>query len=460
VSLLLLLWFAGMCYGVSRPLPAGISIAGPLRTASVEVLADVTYLRAGERVSEQFIFQRVSEIIDRAERFIVIDMFLFNDEHGGDRAYAPLSRLLVDQLLARKATVPNLAVTFITDEINNFYGAYRSELLSQLEAAGVQVVITDLTKLRDSNPAYSSIWRMLLQWFGTGGYGFVPHPLSSRGRRVTVRSYLKMLNFKANHRKLIVTDNACLVASANPHDASSFHSNIAFVTHGGLCQDILDAERAVAAFSGATVAPQTVDAVAEAGRTVTAQLVTEGAIRTKLLDAMNATVIGDTVDIAMFYLSDRSVIDALRLAAERSVKVRLILDPNKDAFGREKGGVPNRQVARELRRGTDGAVQVRWFDTHGEQFHTKLVRIKHRAVATIIGGSANLTRRNLGDYNLEADLVIVADSALDATVAGYFERLWTNRDGQFTVDFSMYDDPSRIKQWQYRIQEFTGLSSF
>ena len=458
--MLLLLWIAGLWRGVSRALPPGVSTASPPRAAHVEFLADVTYQRAGAPVHEQSIFQRVFEIIDDADRFIVVDMFLFDGEHGGDREYVRLSSLLAERLLARKATVRDLAVTFITDEINNFYGAYQSDLIGRLEAGGVQVVITDLTKLRDSNPAYSSLWRIGLRWFGTGGRGFVPHPLSSTGRRVTVRSYLKMLNFKANHRKLIVTDKACLVASANPHDASSFHSNIAFATQGELCADILDSERAVAAFSGAVIPDYSIDDVHESEDLSTVRLVTEGEIRTQLLDAVNAAGNDDSVDVAMFYLSDRRVIEALERSAERGVHVRLMLDPNKDAFGREKDGVPNRQVARELRRSTDGAIGVRWFDTHGEQFHTKLVRITTQAGTTIMGGSANLTRRNIGDYNLEADLVIVPDSALDATVAAYFDRLWSNRDGQFTVDFSAYDDPSLLKRWQYRLQEFTGLSSF
>ena len=449
-----------MWRGVNRALPPGVSTAGPSRAADIEFLADVTYQRAGAPVHEQSIFQRVFEMIDEADRFIVVDMFLFDGEHGGDREYVALSSLLADRLLARKASVPSLLVTFITDEINNFYGAYQSDLIERLEAGGVQVVITDLTKLRDSNPAYSSIWRIALRWFGTTGPGLVPHPLSSTGRRVTVRSYLKMLNFKANHRKLIVTDKACLVASANPHDASSFHSNIAFATQGTLCADILESERAVAAFSGADIPSYMVDEVSDRLGSSMGKLVTEGEIRTQLLNAVNATGIADSVDVAMFYLSDRAVIEALERAAKRGAHVRLMLDPNKDAFGREKGGVPNRQVARELQRSTDAAVRVRWVDTHGEQFHTKLVRVKARGGTTILGGSANLTRRNIGDYNLEADLVIVPDSALDAVVAAYFDRLWTNRDGQFTVDFSAYDDPSLLKRWQYRIQEFTGLSSF
>jgi phosphatidylserine/phosphatidylglycerophosphate/cardiolipin synthase-like enzyme len=37
----------------------------------------------------------------------------------------------------------------------------------------------------------------------------------------------------------------------------------------------------------------------------------------------------------MFYLSERQI-EALKQAKKRGVDVRMILDPNKDAFGRQK----------------------------------------------------------------------------------------------------------------------------
>src|SRR6185369_17305668 len=86
--------------------------------------------------------------------------------------------------------------------------------------------------------------------------------------------------------------------------------------------------------------------------------------------------VGDAIDVAMFYLSERDVVRALISAAKRGVSVRVILDPNKDAFGRTKNGIPNRSVATELAAASDGAIKVRWFRTHGEQFHSKLVAMR------------------------------------------------------------------------------------
>ena len=218
---------------------------------------------------------------------MVIDMFLFNGEHDGEREYRPLSGELADHLISRKASRPDLRAIFITDEINNFYGAYTGAEIARLREAGIEVVTTRLSRLRDSNPLYSAGWRMLASWFGTAGPGWLPHPLSSTGREVTARGYFKLLNMKANHRKLIVTDKECLVSSANPHDASSFHSNIAFAGAGPVCADVLEAERAVVAFSGGSVQEwpvyQSRAGVEPPPAAGSVQLVTEGKILEALL---------------------------------------------------------------------------------------------------------------------------------------------------------------------------------
>lgn len=462
-----------------KPLPDGIAVSGPLRDATgMEFLVDLTYQREGRTVAEQRIFDRVFSMIDAAEEFVVLDMFLFNDEHGGERDYRPLSSELTRRLVARKTSHPDLAVTFITDDINNFYGVYVSDEIARLQEAGVRVVITRLSRLRDSNPAYSAAWRIFAKWSGSAGPGWLPHPLSSTGRKVTARSYLKLLNFKANHRKLLITERECLVTSGNPHDASSFHSNIAFVGEGPLCSDLLASERAVAAFSGgfgqewptypsiagsdSVVPGEAREAGGPVGGQGSVQLVTEGKILDALLGDIGSAGAGDRVDLAMFYVSERRVVNALLGADRRGASVRLILDPNKDAFGREKGGVPNRQVAGELVRRSHGRIAVRWYDTRGEQFHTKLVMVTRGDTVTVTGGSANLTRRNLGDYNLETNLRLVLPLAADISVevAQYFQRLFSDEGGNHTLPFDAFQDDRLLKRALYRVQELTGLSSF
>ena len=195
------------------------------------------------------------------------------------------------------------------------------------------------------------------------------------------------------------------------------------------------------------------------------QILTEGAIRTALLARIGAAASGDAIDIAMFYLADREIVESLLAASQRGVSVRLILDPNKDAFGRTKSGIPNRPVASELVSTSDGAIEVRWYRTHGEQFHTKLVMIHGPERVWLTLGSANLTRRNLSDYNLEANVGIELPrgSQLAVQALEYFDSLWSNRAAlgvEYTADFGVYADPGQMHYWLYRCMEATGLSTF
>jgi len=254
----------------------------------------------------------------------------------------------------------------------------------------------------------------------------------------------------------------------SPHDASSAHSNVALRFTGTLASDIVGSEMAIARFSGWRGHIYVADAESEppAGeQDVALSYITEGAIRQHLLDAIGGTRNGDSVSIATFYLADREVLDALLEAAARNVSLRVILDPNRDAFGRQKDGVPNRPVANELITRSGEKIAVRWYRTHGEQFHTKiaLIRRGERFIASL--GSANLTRRNVGNYNLEANIAVeaAADSPLAIEMMGYFDRMWNN-DGppgtEYTAAFGAYRDEDKGRYWRYRLMEATGLSTW
>lgn len=477
-------WGAVAAWHVLKPMPPGTDVTTPLigvEEGDVQFLHDLsTQSPSGEPVREQRIFDEVFRIIDAAESFIVADFFLVNDLMGAaDGAHRRLSRELADRLLARKAARPALPVLLITDPINDIYGGMPSQLLSELRAAGIEVVSTDLDPLRDSNPIYSSLWRMFIQWWGNapeGGSMLNPFAdaQAGKGHPITLRSWLSLMNFKANHRKLIVADRSdgtltALVTSANPHDGSSAHSNVAVRFNGALARHIVESEMAVARFSGwkghiyAPAPASTTPVIPE--DPVQLAFITEQAIRNHLVGAIDTTRNGDAVSIATFYLSERKVVDALLRSASRGAQVRLILDPNRDAFGRQKDGVPNRPMASELVERSGEKIQVRWYRTHGEQFHTKLALVTHggRLIASL--GSANLTRRNIGNYNLEANVALEmrADSALGVEMISYFDRLWHN-DGppgtNFTAAYGAWRDQDTGRYWRYRLMEATGLGTF
>jgi phosphatidylserine/phosphatidylglycerophosphate/cardiolipin synthase-like enzyme len=204
---------------------------------------------------------------------------------------------------------------------------------------------------------------------------------------------------------------------------------------------------------------------AQQSETLVASYVSEQAIRQTLLAALQKTAAGDEISLAMFYLAERHIINALLAAANRGVKVRLILDPNKDAFGLKKDGVPNRPVANELVTDSGQKIEVRWYRTQGEQFHTKLSLVKQGNQLSASLGSANLTRRNIDNYNLEANIQVAmpVESKLAKQLNQYFDLLWNNDDNkhiEYTTSFAAYQDGSRLRYWRYRFMEATGIGTF
>lgn len=472
--LLLLAWVAMAVYQVYKPLPPGIGQAMPLRqTADAALLTDVTYMdEQGVRRSEQQVFDEILRLVSQAQRLVVLDMFLFNDFAGADAAppLRALSAELTDALVQRTSEIPGLQAVVITDPINTMYGGLRSKHLDALRAAGVEVVITDLPRLRAPNPAWSGLWQLCCRWAGNSDRGgWLPSPFGEG--KVSLRSYLALLNLNANHRKTLVVDEGerwtGLVATANPHDASSAHGNAALRFSGQAALDLLRSEQAVAVMSGAAwpsaATAASVDPAVSTGAdaAMQVQVLTEGRIRDALLDALSRSQRGDELDIAVFYFSHRALVKAVLDAQRRGVGLRILLDPNEDAFGRKKNGIPNRQVALEMHR---AGVPLRWCDTHGEQCHSKFLHRRPRTgEEELIVGSANYTRRNLDDYNLEtsARVLAPADAALMRRASAYFEQSWANTDGRrISLPYPAYADDSRWRYWRYRFTEATGLSSF
>ncbi|MEL7450714.1 MAG: phospholipase D-like domain-containing protein, partial [Pseudomonadota bacterium] len=360
----------------NRFLPDGVSFEGEAHPATdVRFLRDNTWVdENGERQVDQQVFDAVMGVITGAERIIVLDMFLFNPSQGPvPEATRALSSELTDALVARKTERPNIEIILITDPVNTLYGGLPSEQFERMEQAGIAVVETDLTELPDSNPTWSIIWRPFIQWFGNSPGGILPNPIGPG--KVGFRSYFALFNFKANHRKTILADQGdgftAIVSSANPHDGSSAHRNAAIQFNGLAVQDLLDTEDAVLAFSGAPTVDEPLGVAAESGD-LTVQIISEGKIGAAVLNEIYMSQPGDEIRLMMFYLSDRRVIKALASAQERGVTMRLILDPNKDAFGREKSGIPNRPVAKEL---VKVGTPVRWCNTKGEQCHAKMILV-------------------------------------------------------------------------------------
>jgi hypothetical protein len=466
--------FIGTCfligvgsYNVFKPLPEGLSFAGQLR--SVEELAfykDLTWVDAkGRRHSQQEIFDKAIKMIAEARYLVVLDMFLFNDFIGKEQTpYRRLAQEITDALVTQKIKYPEIQIVVITDPINTVYNGTTNLYFERMKTENIQVVFTQLERLRDSNPIYSSFWRIFVKPFGNSPGSLLPNPFGKG--HVSLRSYLTMFNFKANHRKVLICDAAddysALITSANPHDGSSAHGNVAIYFKGQAVHDLLQSEKAVLDFSGGPTLTLNPSAKLKGTDTETKiQVLSERKIKDVLIDTLNMTGASDKLTLMAFYISDRDIVRSLKKAHSRGVAVRVLLDPNKDAFGREKNGIPNRQVAAELYR---QGIPVIWSNTHGEQSHAKMLLVEYKdGQSMVMLGSANFTRRNLNDLNLETNIAVFGstDTPLFMDIKKYIDLQWNNLDGKnFSINYEEYADKSFSKRVLYYWMEGTGMSTF
>ena len=457
-------------------LPSSSEYAVP--DESVRFYADYTYLdENGIRQTEQHIWDRVFALIDGASHYMLFDFFLFNDFQSNTlETTRSLSDELTDHIVTSRTLSKHMATMFITDPINTVYGGVVSSQQVALRKSGVIIMETNLSALRDSNTLWSSVWIPYFSWTGNSATGGIfPHPFQANGDKVALRSWAELLNFKANHRKLLVVDESIptrgteggrkmitLVTSSNPHDASSAHGNIALEVRDSIWQNVIRSELSIAKESGGGDMTYNPQKVFDETGPIKVQLLSETQILETVLQRLRDAKQGDTFNLAMFYLSERDIINALIDASNRGAFIRVILDPNKDAFGHEKNGIPNRPVAKELQEKSNGGIAIRWCDTHGEQCHAKFFAGKSESEVFLMVGSANFTRRNIDGFNLETDIIASSDKPFTAWKDGekYFERLWSNTNGTFTIDYAAYADDTIWKSLVYRFMEITGLSTF
>ncbi len=475
-----------------------------MRQEDVQLLFDLTGADpGGARILNQEIFDSLLDLVRSAGDIIVLDVFLVDATAPDAPPPARKTmRELVAALVQKKRESPDTWVLVITDPINTAYRLDRCpESLRPLVEAGGRVILTDLDQVGDSNLLYSPFYRAVaplaerLPFLGRHG---LSAEVNGIRRSVTPLQMLRLLNFKANHRKTAVVRDRdgkwhALISSANPHEVGSASANAAIRLAGGPSQALFSSELEIARSSllrrpegcFGTGDPTQVlreietrlerDSASTPKRTesprdaVVAQLCTEGAIGEKLDWMLDGAGAGDRVDILMFYLSDPGVLRRIRSAAARGARVRLLLDPNRRAFGRGRHGTPNRPAAAGLmrwavRRGRD--VQVRWFVTQEEQAHFKLIHIYNPDLGRdqILCGSANFTRRNLRDGNLEADVFLDNARLAGKKCTEVFEKLWDNTgDMVYSSEFERFA-PKGARSWLGRASlawgNLTGVCTY
>lgn len=483
-----------------KELPAGTNQASPAYAIDeAKLLIDRTVWDArGERhILYHEIFDAMLAEVRSAETFLIADFFLWNPWTGGldgGQDLRPLSAEFARALIEKRIEKPDMPMVVITDPINRIYGNMHPEFYDDLAAAGIPVVFTALDQLPDSNKIYApqaEFWKKFLPAADDGeATGLVPNPFDPEGEKLSLAQFGRLLYFKANHRKVLITGPGLgrarvLMPSLNPADGSANHSNMGLLVEGPVAAFAGLSELEIARWSsedadnvhGGRVAelnasivqiekllrelPLEVAGVGEPSVAYRSEL----SIREEILLQLQQTVSGSRIDIGLFYFSDREVVEGLKAAIQRGAIARILLDANRDAFGREKNGIPNRTVAAELMElAASHPVELRWAATHGEQFHAKVLRIKGPQQDLVFLGSGNWTRRNLGNLNLEANLIVENSEAVTAKFDAYFDTLWMNADVyEESLPYGAWAEEGwslTWKSWLYRFQEWSGASTF
>ena len=521
--------FTVSCSTIKNP-PLGINYESPIReTENAEFHYDLTYLdKDGNIQYDRNLWDATLKVVDNAKDYLIIEMFLFNDLYNKDKERFPeFAKEYTEKLIKKQQENPNLKVYILADENNNFYGAFEHPFITSMKNAGINVIIVDIFKLKDTFPWYSPIWRTFIKPMGNPqNKGWITNFYGDMWPKLTITNLLRALNVKADHKKVFLNEKGVVVSSANIHDPSYFHENIAIYTDGPIVKDVLHDLQLVAKFSDSEInvdgsnketkskiemdlADKTKirkdtmnignledknndminleenisdsqkneksekeslslnsgknEITDTEGKTYKIQYLSEGAIG-KYLDAdIDSLKSGDELLMGMYFLADKGIIDRLIKAANRGVKIRMIFDRSRDAFGMSTNGLPNKPVSKKLKKKTKGKIEIKWYFTNNEQYHTKITLMKKTDGSVIINaGSANLIKKNIRGYIMDSNFRILTtqDSKISKDVYTYFDRLWENKDGLFTINFDDEPTTSGFSDFMYKILDATQLGSF
>ena len=514
--------FTVSCSTIKTP-PLGINYESPIReTENAEFHYDLTYLdKDGNIQYGRNLWDATYKVIDNAKDYLIVEMFLFNDLYNKDKEHFPeFAKEYTERLVKKQKENPNLKVYILADENNNFYGAFEHPFITSMKNAGINVIIVDIFKLKDTFPWYSPFWRTFIKPMGNPqNKGWITNFYGDMWPKLTIRNLLRALNVKADHKKVFLNEKEVVVSSANIHDPSYFHENIAIYTDGPIVKDVLHNLQLVAKFSDSEINVDGSDRRMEnimnsgsndktetdektlnsenqkennvkqinneeneqnvkektsinseknsitdtEGHTYKIQYLTEGAIGKHLDEDIDSLKAGDELLMGMYFLADKGVIDRLIKAANRGVKIRIIFDRSRDAFGMSTNGLPNKPVSKKLKKKTKGKIEIKWYFTNNEQYHTKITLMKKTDGNVIINaGSANLIKKNIRGYIMDANFRILTtqDSKISKDIYEYFDRLWENKDGLFTLNFDDEPTTGGFSDFMYKILDATQLGSF
>jgi hypothetical protein len=455
--------------------------------------------RTQQRFSHLTIGDKAIDMINNADEVILASTFLFDVFYSEDQPQRDIVEEITTAVVQKKKSNPEISVVLILDPVNRAYGRRIGPAVKTLLENGVDVFYSDLLSTRSATAlGLGQLGNNILRFADTISFGILgkvlsipagpklplENPLDEQG--LSLESIWNALALKANHRKLLVTDcdgaYEAMVTSANPHNASIHNTNFSITVKGDIAKYIYMVVREDIIYSKKLnfvdwsnnskaykqnflnqVLPPLPQSdikpfVYSSSSTVAVAFVTESCIRRSIIEMLKNARQDDLVRIQLFYLSDFKVIKAIIKTAKRLKKPMLIiLDPSNDAFGIKKDGTPNRQVAAYLmkKKKQHGLnLEIRWYDTHGEQNHAKIMSVTNTEPARqkyeLINGSANWTGKNLKDINLEANIYLKGSKKVVSKFNTLFDLFWHNSDGMvYTIDYQgKYQAHTGLNKWK------------
>ena len=317
------------------------------------------------------------------------------------------------------------------------------------------------------------------------GNKIFPNLIETDGEKLTLKQIIEALHLKSNHRNVLIAGHKnnksrAIIGSFNPSNNSIYNSNLAVLVQGVVADYAAKSELAIAKWSLNEKESDLINNINRINQLLINKssydefvsdysgitYLSEGKIKNVILKLLDNTNDSTRIDICMLYLSDKDVLKSIESSARQGSKIRLILDQNLNAFGIKKNGIPNQNTVRKLKSlARDFDLEIRWANTlKNGQYHSKALRIYDYQRDFLLLGSANFTRKSLGNYNLEANLLLDSVLAVNRNFDYYFDNLWFNNRGfEETFAYELDKEP----KWKefllfllYEFQELTNFSSY
>ena len=477
----------------NKPMPLGCNIVSPkFSYSNAELLIDETYYDTEEKklYLNHAIFDRIIKEIQLAETYLIMDFSLWNPWNlysNNETNLTNYTKELYETIINKRIQDPEIPILIITDPINRLYGDNELFYFKEFRESNINVIYANLNLLPDPNFLYSKqvdFWSKFYPLDENGNKIF-PNLIETDGEKLTLKQIIEALHLKSNHRNVLIAGHKnnksrAIIGSFNPSNNSIYNSNLAVLVQGVVADYAAKSELAIAKWSLNEKESDLINNINRINQLLINKssydefvsdysgitYLSEGKIKNVILKLLDNTNDSTRIDICMLYLSDKDVLKSIESSARRGSKIRLILDQNLNAFGIKKNGIPNQNTVRKLKSlARDFDLEIRWANTlENGKYHSKALRIYDYQRDFLLLGSANFTRKSLGNYNLEANLLLDSVLAVNRDFDYYFDNLWFNNRG-FEETFAYeFDKEPKWKEFLlfllYEFQELTNFSSY